>query len=507
MADSKLASQMQEDVTCPICLEILQDPVTIDCGHNFCLKCINQIGKTSENILCPLCKCSVSKNTFRPNKLLASLAEKIQTMDPADIQQEKEEARCQKHKKKLYYFCEQDGALLCVVCRDSKDHKFHDVTLIDEAVQNYKVQTESQAQDLGRKDKEIIEEKKRGEGAIWTFRAQVELEKLKVIEEFKHLRQRLDEEESFLLSRMDWVEKQGAKQLGQYVTVTEKQLNSLRTLTKSLKIRLQSSPIELLKDVKDTLSRNKEFQFLSPIPVPVDLEKKRSEAKARLESVLKSLTEFKDNLKAEGKKDKSEFLSNLNKEEWESWSLLQKNNSMLPASVPVTLDKDSADPDLTISHDGKKVTLYCIAGKTSNKQAKPRPFYPFHCVRGSPGLSSGRQVWEAEIREPSGGACIIGVATELAQGSQSQNIRMQNCMWALRISPTGCQPFTNCKAQEHLQVCLKKVGVYVNHDCGEVIFYDAITSKHIYTFQTSFNGRVFPLFGLQVTCSHITLTP
>lgn len=83
----------------------------------------------------------MSKNTFRPNKLLASLAEKIQTMDPADIQQEKEEARCQKHKKKLYYFCEQDGALLCEVCHDSKDHKFHDVTLIDEAVQNYKVGT------------------------------------------------------------------------------------------------------------------------------------------------------------------------------------------------------------------------------------------------------------------------------------------------------------------------------------------------------------------------------
>lgn len=41
------------------------------------------------------------------------------------------------------------------------------------------------------------------------------------------------------------------------------------------------------------LHRNKEFQFLRPIPVPVDLEKKRSEAKARLESVLKSLTEFK----------------------------------------------------------------------------------------------------------------------------------------------------------------------------------------------------------------------
>lgn len=507
MASQKLASQLQEDVTCPICMEILQDPVTIDCGHNFCLHCITQVGEISKNMKCPLCKCSVDKNNFRPNKLLASLAEKIQTMNPADIQQEKEGSRCQKHKKKLYYFCEEDGEFLCMVCRDSKDHKPHNVTLIEEAAQNYKAQIESQVRNLGQKDEKIIEEKKRGEGAIWTFRAQVDLEKLKILEEFKNMHQRLDEEESFLLSRMDWLEQQGAKQLRQYETSTEKQLNSLRTLTKSLKTRLQSSSIVLLKDIKDTLSRSKEFQFRSPVPVPVDLEIKRTEAKARHESILKTLTEFKDNLTTKGEKDKSEFASSLSKEEWGSWNLLKKNYSMLPTSVPVTLDKDSADPDLTISHDLKKVTLYVIAGKAANKQAKPRPFYPFHCVRGSPGLSSGRQVWEAEIREPSGGVCIIGVATEWALGSQSRSFGAQNYIWALRVSPTGCQPFTNSKAQEHLQVCLKKVGVYVNHDCGEVVFYDAITSKHIYTFQTSFQGKVFPLFGLQVACSHITLTP
>lgn len=77
--------------------------------------------------------------------------------------------------------------------------------------------------------------------------AQVDLEKLKILEEFKLLRQRLDQEESFLLSRLSWLEQQGAKQLGQYVSATEKQLNSLRKLTKSLKTRLQSPSLELLK--------------------------------------------------------------------------------------------------------------------------------------------------------------------------------------------------------------------------------------------------------------------
>ncbi|OBS59701.1 hypothetical protein A6R68_09178, partial [Neotoma lepida] len=293
MASQPLASKLQEDVTCPICMEILQDPVTIDCGHNFCLQCITLVGKDAENLQCPLCKRSVSKNTFRPNKLLASLAEKIQAIDPAEIQPEGDELRCRKHKEKFHYFCEKDDQFLCVVCRDSKDHKSHEVTLIDEAAQNYKLQIESQVQDLGQKDKKIIEEKKRSEGAIQVFRAQVHLEKLKILEEFKHLRQTLDEEKSFLLSRLDWLDQEGAKQIEQYVTMTNEQLTSLRKLSKSLKNRLQVPAMELLEGIKDTLNRSKEFQFLNPIPVPVDLEKKISEAKVRHASITESLKELK----------------------------------------------------------------------------------------------------------------------------------------------------------------------------------------------------------------------
>ena len=141
MANLKRASKLLEDMTCPICMEILQNPVTIDCGHNFCLQCINQVGKTKEILHCPLCQLPVNKNAFRPNKLLASLAENIQAMNPAEFQPEEEEPRCRKHKENYHYFCEKDGEFLCVVCRDSKDHNTHRVTLIDEFAQNYKVGT------------------------------------------------------------------------------------------------------------------------------------------------------------------------------------------------------------------------------------------------------------------------------------------------------------------------------------------------------------------------------
>lgn len=173
-------------------------------------------------------------------------------------------------------------------------------------------------------------------------------------------------------------------------------------------------------------------------------------------------------------------------------------------TVPVTLDSASADPNLTFSQDLKKASLYVVDG-TLNTQAKPRQLYPFHCVRGSPGLSSGRGVWEVEIQGPPGRIGIVGVVAELPHGSQIQNSG-PCCMWALRIASSGCQPITNCSIQENLPICLRKVGVYVDYDRGNVVFYDAITNKHIYTFQISFDRQVFPLFGLLNARSSITLS-
>ncbi|XP_075834838.1 E3 ubiquitin-protein ligase TRIM31-like [Microtus pennsylvanicus] len=544
MASLKRASKLLEDAICPICEEILRDPVTTDCGHNFCLQCIHQVGKTTENLQCPLCKLPVDKNMLRPNKQLASIAEKIQATDPAEFQPEEEEPRCLKHKKKLNYFCEKDKEFLCLVCCDSKDHKTHEVNLIDEAAQNYKVQIETQLQILGQKDKEIIKEKKECEEATQVFRARIHLEKLKILQEFKNVCQRLEEETKFHLSSLSLLEQEGVKQTEEYVTETERQLTTLRNHMEYLKNRQQAPSMELLEGINDILGRydghpkctvlsgslthttfniypnmftssnnlsinclgcrDREFQFHNPTPVP-NLEKKVSEAKASNEPFIESLKKLTDNLNTEGKKDKSTFLNSLDIKDTKNWHLLQKNNSELLSSVPMTLDMASADPNLTFSEDLKKASLYVVDGK-SNTQAKPRQLYPFHCVRGSPGLSSGRVLWEVEIQGPPGRVGIVGVVAQLPQGSQIHNSE-PCCLWALRISSSGCQPITNCSIQKNLPICLTKVGVYVDYDRGDVVFYDAITNKHIYTFQTSFDRQVFPFFGLFPNCSSITLSP
>uniref|UniRef100_A0A8C7C9E8 RING-type domain-containing protein n=1 Tax=Neovison vison TaxID=452646 RepID=A0A8C7C9E8_NEOVI len=49
-------AELQAEASCPICLDYLRDPVTTDCGHNFCSSCIHQRWEDLQDILpCPVC--------------------------------------------------------------------------------------------------------------------------------------------------------------------------------------------------------------------------------------------------------------------------------------------------------------------------------------------------------------------------------------------------------------------------------------------------------------------
>ncbi|KAJ1183720.1 hypothetical protein NDU88_000534 [Pleurodeles waltl] len=136
MAAAQLTG-LQDEATCSICLEYFTDPVTIDCGHNFCRSCITQSwGGRDGDSPCPQCR-GISGRRLRPNRQLGNMVEMVQQLHLPPLKPP-EEHLCEKHQEKLRLFCEEDQTLICVVCDRSKEHRPHAVTPIEEAAQEYK---------------------------------------------------------------------------------------------------------------------------------------------------------------------------------------------------------------------------------------------------------------------------------------------------------------------------------------------------------------------------------
>ncbi|XP_065149303.1 uncharacterized protein [Paramisgurnus dabryanus] len=77
-----------ENFSCPVCLDLLKDPVTIPCGHNYCMSCITEFWNQDDQEVysCPECR-----QTFNPrpalnkNTMLSTVVEKLKAKLQADV--------------------------------------------------------------------------------------------------------------------------------------------------------------------------------------------------------------------------------------------------------------------------------------------------------------------------------------------------------------------------------------------------------------------------------------
>ncbi|KAJ0064688.1 hypothetical protein NL108_011779 [Boleophthalmus pectinirostris] len=191
MSVSNPEEQLAFELTCPICLQLYSDPVSLPCGHNYCRTCINQNVQSDNSpssvSKCPECRViyqgheSLQSNfklrciidSYRASNLLQddppSMSVATLTLStPCDqcideptpavktclkcevslcsrhLQKhnEKEQFRmhtlvdnvqspgsknCSTHQRPLEYFCSNDMSVLCSICIVQGHHQNHDV--------------------------------------------------------------------------------------------------------------------------------------------------------------------------------------------------------------------------------------------------------------------------------------------------------------------------------------------------------------------------------------------
>uniref|UniRef100_A0A2I3SBQ1 RING-type domain-containing protein n=1 Tax=Pan troglodytes TaxID=9598 RepID=A0A2I3SBQ1_PANTR len=129
-------ADLRAEASCPICLDYLKDPVTISCGHNFCLSCIIMSWKDlHDSFPCPFCHFCCPERKFISNPQLGSLTEIAKQLQIRSKKRKRQEesAVCKKHKSGFDFLLSERPRAFMSKCSLSTDHQHHCVAIKKDA--------------------------------------------------------------------------------------------------------------------------------------------------------------------------------------------------------------------------------------------------------------------------------------------------------------------------------------------------------------------------------------
>ena len=143
----------QAALLCPICKNLLKEPRTGRCGHNYCEECLETIlkellrgtvkeelpGGATQGILfhCPHADCEnpqylIPSASIEDFHLNLNLKQKVE-----DVKIQEAEAFCEKHNKRCKLFCKESTCLREICWKCLNDHQKHAVIDKDDACSEY----------------------------------------------------------------------------------------------------------------------------------------------------------------------------------------------------------------------------------------------------------------------------------------------------------------------------------------------------------------------------------
>ncbi|XP_026014237.1 E3 ubiquitin-protein ligase TRIM21-like [Astatotilapia calliptera] len=523
-AASNLRSEDQ--FLCSICLDVFTDPVSTPCGHNFCKTCISQHWDMSQSCQCPMCKetfytrpqlkintfisemvaqfrreaqqkassssseqqaakpgevpcdvctgtrlkalksCLVCQTSYCQTHLEPHLTLKgLKRHQLVDAVENLEGRMCTKHDNLLQLFCKTDQTCVCTLC-PVLDHKNHEFVPLREEYEGKKAElekTEAEIQQMIQKRRLKIQE----------------ITKLVKMSKDAADRQKA-EGVQVLTALMESVErrlKELMKEIEDKQEATEKQAEGLiKDLEQEIsELMERSSEVEQLSRSEDHLHLLQSFSSLKAAPPSKDWTEVRVHPPSYEGTVGRAVAQLEETVWKPMKKKLLE-------------AELQR---VQQHEVDVTLDPDTAHPNLILSDDGKQV--YC-GDVRKNLPDNPERFSKCVMVLGEQSFSSGRFYFEVQVKGKTD--WDLGVATESINRKGEITARPQDGFWTVRLR--NGNEYKAC-ASPPVRLCLQpgpeKVGVFVDYEEGLVSFYDVGAAALIYSFTgCSFTHRLHPYF-------------
>eukprot|EP00063_Salmo_salar_P006106 XP_013980941.1 PREDICTED: tripartite motif-containing protein 16-like [Salmo salar] len=543
----------QDQFCCSVCLDLLKEPVTIPCGHNYCRICIKDCW--DQDVLKAVYSCPQCRETFTPrpnlrkNNMLAELVEKLKKTGlqaapppalcyagPGDVacdvctgtRKQKalmsclaclasycethlqshyeslalkkhklvkataqlQEKICSHHDKLLEVYCRTDQQCICYLCT-MDEHKGHDT--VSAAAER----TEKQRQ-LGMSQQKVQQRFQEREK---------ELKELQqAVESFKRSAQAAVEDSDQIFTELIRSIERRSSEVKELIRAQEKaQVSQAEGLLEQLKqeiaeLRKRSTELEQLSHTEDHIHFLQSYQSLSSVSVSSDLPSIVVHPLQYFGDVSKTVSELREKLEDFLKGEWTKISTTVNIVDVVLPPEPKTREQLLQYSCQLTLDPNTAHTRLSLSKGNRKVTY--------TDQVQPYPHHPDRFTNQRQVLCreglSGRCYWEVEW---TGELVVIAVSYKDISRTERGNIfGHNNKSWSLQYY-RGSYCFIHNNVETKVSgPQSSRVGVYLDHKAGTLSFYsvsDTMTLLH--RVQTTFTQPLYPGFSLTGTAELVKL--
>uniref|UniRef100_A0A672RX07 E3 ubiquitin-protein ligase TRIM39-like n=1 Tax=Sinocyclocheilus grahami TaxID=75366 RepID=A0A672RX07_SINGR len=467
---------LTEELQCYICLDVFTDPVSTPCGHNFCKMCLKKCWDNSHDYSCPICKESFKqKPKLKVNTTIREVVDHYKKKNhlemPAvlcDICTETKqkalkscptcqssfcEAHLERHlrvpglkqhrlidpvKSLQDHLCQKHDRPLELFCRDDQTcvcvictvtkHKTHNNVPVEQESEVKRSQLIKTQTDVQQMIQDRMKKIEQIQHSVKLRKKNTEKEKADSVELFTSLICSIERCQSELLEVMEKKQKAAENQAGELIKELEQEITELER---------RNTELEQLSHTEDHL-------HLLQVSVSLSFQ----------------------------------------------FSII--STQLFKIKLDVTLDPDTAHPELILSEDGKKVRHGNIKQYCPDSHKR---FDKYMIVLGNEGFSSGRFYFEVQVKGKT--QWNLGVARESINRKGTLNLCPESGNWTLWQS--NAKEYKACESSPvslSLNVKLQKVGVFVDYEEGLVSFYDVESRSHIYSFTgQSFTDKLYPYFS------------